>query len=160
VGEVRDRLDVIETISRYAFAIDRRDWEAFDTIFADELFVEMPHVPSGSTVSRAEFVKMAVDTVGGFEATHHPITNHVVTLSGDTAECRCYAAAWHTIPTERGVTDYCLVRGFYLWGLKRTKDGWRIDRLIIEFQGPVEGYFGVYQLAAEKLKREQAQASG
>jgi hypothetical protein len=118
------------------------------------VLVELPHVPSGSKVSRAEFVQMAVDTVGGFEATHHPITNHVVTISGDTAQCRCYAAAWHSIPTERGVTDYCLVRGFYLWGLRREGDSWRIDRMTIEFHGPVEGYFGVYQLAAERLKTQ------
>jgi hypothetical protein len=150
---------VIETISRYAFALDRRDWNAFDTIFADEVLVELPHVPSGSTVSRAEFVQMAVDTVGGFDATHHPITNHVVTISGDAAECECYAAAWHTLPTERGVTDYCLVRGFYLWGLQRTADGWRIDRMKVDFHGPVEGYFGVYALAAERLRARGAEAS-
>jgi SnoaL-like protein len=150
--ELRDRLDVIETISRYAFALDRRAWDEFDSIFADEVFTQMPHVPSGSTVSRAEFKQMVVDVVGGFDATHHPITNHVVALSGDRAECRCYASAWHTLPTERGVTDYCLVRGFYLWGLERTGAGWRIDRMKIDFHGPVEGYFGVYQLAAERLK--------
>ena len=156
--ELRDRLDVIETISRYAFAIDRRAWDEFDSIFAEEVFMQMPHVPSGSAVPRAEFKQMAIDVVGGFDATHHPITNHVVALSGDRAECRCYATAWHTLPTERGVTDYCLVRGFYLWGLERTAAGWRIDRMEIDFHGPVEGYFGVYQLAAERLKAGQVQA--
>ena len=150
--ELRDRLDVSEMITRYAFALDRCEWDDFDSIFADEVLVELPHVPSGSTVPRAEFKQMAIDTVGGFEATHHPIANHLVTISGDTAECRCYANAWHSIPTERGVTDYCLVRGFYLWGLERTPDGWRINRMNVEFHGPVEGYLGVYQLAAEKLK--------
>jgi hypothetical protein len=150
--ELRDRLDVSDMITRYAFALDRCEWDDFDAIFADEVMVQMPHVPSGSQVSREEFKQMAIDTVGGFEATHHPIANHLVTISGDRAECKCYASAWHSIPTERGVTDYCLVRGFYDWGLKRTAEGWRIDRLTIEFHGPVEGYFGVYQLAQQKLK--------
>jgi hypothetical protein len=150
--ELRDRLDVSDMITRYAFALDRCEWDEFDVIFADEVMVQMPHVPSGSEVSREEFKQMAIDTVGGFEATHHPIANHLVTISGDRAECKCYASAWHSIPTERGVTDYCLVRGFYDWGLKRTAEGWRIDRLTIEFHGPVEGYFGVYQLAQQKLR--------
>jgi hypothetical protein len=152
VQELRDRLDVSDMITRYAFALDRCEWDEFDVIFADEVMVQMPHVPSGSQVSREEFKQMAIDTVGGFEATHHPIANHLVTISGDRAECKCYASAWHSIPTERGVTDYCLVRGFYDWGLKRTAEGWRIDRLTIEFHGPVEGYFGVYQLAQQKLR--------
>jgi hypothetical protein len=152
VQELRDRLDVSDMITRYAFALDRCEWDEFDVIFADEVMVQMPHVSSGSQVSREEFKQMAIDTVGGFEATHHPIANHLVTISGDRAECKCYASAWHSIPTERGVTDYCLVRGFYDWGLKRTAEGWRIDRLTIEFHGPVEGYFGVYELAQQKLR--------
>jgi SnoaL-like domain len=160
--ELRDRLDVSDAITRYAFALDRRDWDEFDAIFAEEVMVEMPHVPSGSTVSRAEFKQLAIDTVGGFEATHHPIANHLVTVSGDTAECKCYASAWHSIPTDRGVTDYCLVRGFYDWRLTRTPEGWRIDGMKIEFHGPVEGYFGVYQLARERLQaaKEPKDAKG
>jgi hypothetical protein len=154
--ELRDRLDVSDMITRYAFALDRCEWEEFDSIFADEVLVELPHVPSGSAVSRAEFKQMAIDTVGGFEATHHPIANHLVAVSGDRAECKCYANAWHSIPTERGVTDYCLVRGFYDWGLRRTEDGWRIDRMKVEFHGPVEGYLGVYRLAQERLKAAEA----
>ena len=150
--ELRDRLDVSDMITRYAFALDRCAWDEFDSIFADEVSVELPHVPSGSTVSRAEFKQMAIDTVGGFEATHHPIANHLVTISGDAAECKCYANAWHSIPTDRGVADYCLVRGFYDWGLSRTSAGWRIDRMKVEFHGPVEGYFGVYELARKKSK--------
>ena len=152
VQELRDRLDVSDMITRYAFALDRREWDDFDAIFADEIYMEMPHVPSGATVSLADFKQTVVDVVGGFDATHHPIANHLVTISGDRAQCKCYAAAWHTLPTERGVTDYCLVRGFYDWGLKRTPDGWRIDSVKIEFHGPVEGYMGVYALAAERLK--------
>ena len=156
VQRLHDRLDVSEAITRYAFALDRRDWDAFDSIFADQVLVELPHVPSGSTVSRAQFKQMAIDTVGGFDATHHPIANHLVSISGDTAECECYANAWHTLPTDRGVTDYCLVRGFYRWGLERTPDGWRINRMKVDFHGPVEGYFGVYALAAERLKAADA----
>jgi hypothetical protein len=53
-------------------------------------------------------------------------------------------------PTERGVADYCLVRGFYEFGLERTGDGWRINRMIITFQGPVEGYMGVDQVARQR----------
>jgi hypothetical protein len=153
VQEVKDRLDVSEMVSRYAHALDRQNWEAFHGIFDEEIKVELPHVPSDSpAVSREAFVQMVVDTVGGFEATHHPIANHVVTIDGDSATCLCYAQAYHTVPTERGIEDYCVVRGFYDWGLRRTADGWRINRMKVEFHGPVEGYMGVYQVAQERAK--------
>jgi hypothetical protein len=153
IRELRDRLEVVELVSRYAHALDRRQWDEFHSIFHDEIEFLVPHVPADApAVSRDEFVKMVVDTVGGFEATHHPISNHVVTIDGDRAGCKCYAQAYHTVPTERGIEDYCVVRGFYDWGFRRTANGWRIDRMKVEFHGPVEGYMGVYGVAAERAK--------
>jgi hypothetical protein len=149
-SQLQDRLEVVELVSRYAHAIDRRDWGAFDAIFDDPLALELPHVESDAQVARAEFVRLARETVEGFEATHHPITNHVVELAGDRATCVCYAQAWHTVPTERGVADYCVVRGFYEFGAARTDGGWRLDRMKVEFHGPVEGWMGVYDVARRR----------
>jgi len=143
---------VSDAVTRYAFAIDQADWEALGLVFADEVRLQMPHVDTGApAISRSEFVELARQTVGGFEATHHLIPNHLVEVDGDTAVCKAYAHAWHSVPTERGVTDYCLVRGFYEFGLARTPDGWLIDRMVITFHGPPEGYMGVYEIARERL---------
>ena len=51
------------------------------------------------------------------------------------------------------------VRGFYLWGLERDADGCRITGPL-EFHGPVEGYLGVFRLAAEGLKAEDYAGRG
>jgi hypothetical protein len=148
--ELRDRLDVSDAITRYAFALDERDWDAMASVWDDEIEFEAPHVESTSTVTRDDMVATIRATVGGFEATHHLIPNHLVTLNGDEATCKAYASAWHSVPTERGITDYCLIRGFYEFGLRRTGDGWRISAMRIKFHGPVEGYLGVYGVAAER----------
>ena len=102
-------------------------------------------------MSREDLVQMIRETVSGFEATHHLIPNHLVTLDGDRATCKAYANAWHTVPTERGVADYCLVRGYYEWGLTRTPDGWRINRIVITLAGPADGYMGIYQIARQHV---------
>jgi hypothetical protein len=148
-----DRLDVSDVITRYAFAVDQHDWTGLTSIFADTVHLEVPHVdsPESPLISRENLVQMIHDTVSGFEATHHLIPNRLVTISGDRASCKAYANAWHTIPTERGVADYCLVRGYYDWGLIRTPDGWRIDRLVITIAGPADGYMGLYQIARERV---------
>jgi hypothetical protein len=145
-----DRLDVSDVVTRYAFALDQADWGAFDSIFADEVVLLAPHVKAESRLARSDFVQLARDTVGGFEATHHLIPNHLVEVDGDSATCKAYAHAWHTVPTDPGVADYCLVRGFYEFGLVRTSDGWRIDRMVITFHGPPQGYMGVYEIARER----------
>jgi hypothetical protein len=149
---LRDRLEVSDAITRYAFALDQADWEALGAVFADEVRLEAPHVDVASpAISRQEFVELARQTVGGFEATHHLIPNHLVEVDGDTAICRAYAHAWHTVPTAPGVADYCLVRGFYEFGLVRTNDGWRINRMVISFHGRPDGYMGVYEIARQRL---------
>jgi len=148
---LRDRLDVSDVVTKYAFALDQCDWDSLASLFTDEIHLEMPHVkPASPRISRKEFVELARDTVGGFEATHHLIPNHLVEVASNRATCKAYAHAWHTVPTERGVADYCLVRGFYEFGLERTDVGWLIDRMIISFQGPVEGYMGVYEIARQR----------
>jgi hypothetical protein len=149
---LRDRLEVSDAVTRYAFALDQADWEELGSVFADQVRLEMPHVDAGgSAISRSEFVELARQTVGGFEATHHLIPNHLVEVEGDQAVCKAYAHAWHSVPTDRGVTDYVLVRGFYEFGLARTPSGWLIDRMVITFHGPPEGYMGVYEIARERL---------
>ena len=150
--ELRDRLDVSDAVTRYAFALDQANWEALGSVFAEEVHLEMPHVEAGApAISCREFVELARQTVGGFEATHHLIPNHLVEVDGDRAVCKAYAHAWHSVPTDRGVADYVLVRGFYEFGLVRTPNGWLIDRMVITFHGPPEGYMGVYEIARARL---------
>jgi hypothetical protein len=160
VRALRDRLDVSDVITRYAFAVDACDWDGLGSILADEIHLELPHIATDSPVhSRSEFVGLARDTVAGFEATHHLIPNHLVVVVGDDATCKAYAHAWHSVPTERGVADYCLIRGFYEFGLRRTEDGWRINRMIITTQGVHDGFMGVYQIARQRLEPSAAAES-
>jgi hypothetical protein len=156
---LQDRLDVADVVTRYAYAVDQSDWAALETIFADNVRLQVPHVEHAEPVMpRAELVQLIRDTVGGFEATHHLVVNQLVTIGGDTATCKAYANAWHTLPTERGIADYCLVRGYYDWGLKKTPDGWRIEEMIITFAG-AEGYMGLYDMAKKQARENHPSES-
>lgn len=150
LSALQDRMDVGDVVTRYAFAVDERDWTAFDDIFADEVHLVVPHVEQGKPVlARDEIVQLIRDTTSGFAATHHLVVNQLVKLDGDNARCKAYANAWHTLPTEPGVKDYVLVRGYYDFGLERTSAGWRVSELLITVAG-AEGYMGLYELAKAK----------
>jgi 3-phenylpropionate/cinnamic acid dioxygenase small subunit len=147
LSTLEDRLDIGDVVTRYAFAVDQQDWAAFDQIFADEVHLVVPHVDQEKPVlTRAELVGLIQDTVCGFAATHHLVANQLVTVEGDSATCKAYANAWHTLPTDQGVADYCLVRGYYDWKLARTEAGWRVSEMVITFLH-AEGYMGLYDLA-------------
>lgn len=146
---LQDRLDVGDVVTRYAFAVDQHDWSAFNDIFADQVHLVVPHVEQGKpTLTRDEIVQLIRDTTSGFAATHHLIVNQLVTVDGDTASCKAYANAWHTLPTAPGTTDYVLVRGYYDFGLQRTPNGWRVSELVITFVA-AEGEMELYELARQ-----------
>jgi 3-phenylpropionate/cinnamic acid dioxygenase small subunit len=148
-----DRSEISDTLIRFAFAQDERDWPAFDTIFADEVVMDMSeHLGTpAETMTKAEMLDLLKATLTGFEATHHLIPNHLITVDGDRARCRAYANAYHMVPTEPGVADYCVVRALYDLGFVRVADGWRINAMAVKRTAPVEGYAGVYQVAAARV---------
>lgn len=152
IQELQDRFDVSDVIVKYAFALDQREWSELEAVYDDEILIDLPHLESDPyRVSRSELLDLIKAVVLGFDATHHLIPNHLITIDGDDAVCKAYAHAWHTVPTDRGVADFCLVRGFYDWGLRRTSSGWRINRMIVKAHGPVDGYVGVYKIAAARV---------
>ena len=87
--------------------------------------------------------------MSGFDATHHLVSNRLVTLEGDAATCRAYATAWHMLEQD-GAQASCLVRGYYEFGLRRTAGGWLVDRLVITLAG-AEGDMGLYDVARERV---------
>lgn len=144
---IQNRLEIGDIVTRYAFAVDQRDWTAFDDIFDDEVCLVVPHVPQDRPVMRqSELVQLIREAVSGFAATRHPVANQLVAVDGDTGTCKAYRNAWHTLPTDQGIADYCLVRGQYDWKLIRTKTGWRISEMVITFTH-AERYMGLYELA-------------
>ena len=81
-------------------------------------------------VSADEFVEHWRETVSGFEATHHLLTNHRVDVDDDEAVCTAYFQAQHFYPEKRGDSLWTL-GGHYRFGLGRTEDGWQIEELIM-----------------------------
>lgn len=118
-----DRADIIDLFSRYAAAIDQRDAARYRSCFTDEVDIET----SGTRIEggRAEeWVELALRAVGVFEGTQHVITNHLITLEGDEAECIATLQAQHW---NADVT--VAVGGQYTTRLRRTGSEWRIARL-------------------------------
>jgi hypothetical protein len=122
-GSLKDRMDIIEVLSRYAHGIDRRDPILYRSCFADVVDVET----SGTSIEQGsadDWAALALRAVGIFEVTQHTITDHLVTLAGDEATCVANLQALHWNPDGS-----LLVGGYYTNRLVRTDAGWKISRL-------------------------------
>jgi hypothetical protein len=96
-GDVRDRLDIGEVLSRYGHTIDGKDWAGFRGLFTEGVVGDYGAfgVLKGAAALTAFMEPRHVGVTS-----QHAITNTVVDLNGDTAHTRCYVIA--TLVTEGG----------------------------------------------------------
>ena len=120
-SELADRLAVIDVVNRYATALDSRDWDLLDRVFAPEVQAEF-----GRTYASCEAVKELVRSMlGGCGPTQHLLANHRVEVQGDEARCVCSVRAFHAGRGPAAGETYELF-GEYHDRLRRTEAGWRI----------------------------------
>ena len=145
-----DRLNIADTFYAMAYAEDDRDWTRLRSLITDPVHLDMSrHLGTpAQDISANNFVSAFRTSLEGFKSTHHTISNVMATIYGDVAHGRVNVIAYHYLPTEQGVADYCTVRGFMEAELQRAGEGWVFRKLSIIPAAPPEGYPGLYGLAA------------
>lgn len=127
-----DRLDIIDICTRMAWHADQREWEALKSVFADQVRLDYTSLNGGEPVvlSPAQIVDGWSRVLGGFDATQHLVTNHLVTAEGDTAVCTASFQATHRLANPFGAPLWTL-GGTYQFDLIRTGGGWRISGVVM-----------------------------
>ena len=122
-----ERIDVAETVYRYATGIDTRDWDLYRSIFADEVEMDF-EAWNGIPRHRigADELKANISVYfAGLDGTQHSMSNPTVTIDGDTARCVVYMQAEHFLNDQEPPRRY-VIGGYYTEDLVRTGDGWKI----------------------------------
>lgn len=150
-----DRTEISETVTRYFNALDHRDWEGLGRTLADSIRLDFEQLfgDPPADVPRDAFVAFCDNALSGFSATQHMSPNHVIEIEGDRATCHAYMYAWHTVPMPSHLHDTFVLRGFYIAGLARDGDRWRIASLEMTVWDEA-GNKGVYEAAAERRTSE------
>ncbi|NYJ06391.1 nuclear transport factor 2 family protein [Petropleomorpha daqingensis] len=143
-----DRAAIEDVVARLAHTQDDKDFAGFGALFADQVGLRMSGQDGAQVLSRDEMADLGRSVLGGFTSTQHLTSNVPCEIDGDTARCRASVQAYHHVPTEPGVADWCIQRNRWELELRRTADGWRITAWSMVPNGPIEGYPGVYRVAA------------
>ncbi|MEW9552354.1 nuclear transport factor 2 family protein [Nonomuraea sp. NPDC050783] len=127
-----ERQAVVEVCTRMAWHADRREWQALEAVFADEVRLDYTSLNGGepAVLSPGQIVDAWRQVLGGFDATQHLIANHLVTLEGDTAVCTASFQATHRLTDPLGASLWTL-GGFYRFDLIRADGGWRISGVVM-----------------------------
>ncbi|MFD7630140.1 nuclear transport factor 2 family protein [Streptomyces sp. NPDC059851] len=124
-----DRLDVIDSCTRMARYADQRDWEGLAGVFADTATLDYTSLNGGEpvTLPPAQITEGWKNGLGVYAATQHLLTNHLVTVDGDTAVCTADFQATH-LKTDGSLWT---LGGTYDFDLARTDNGWRITGVVM-----------------------------
>jgi hypothetical protein len=153
VEELLDRTAIADVVAGLAHAQDDRNWDALRRLFADAVTLDLSTHYYGrppTAVAAVDVIALARATLEGFDCTHHVATDLVVRLDGDEAECRTHMVAYHHVPADSGVVDYCTMRGYWQLELRKLGGRWLIHHWGVVRTAPWEGSPDVYVLAAAR----------
>jgi len=131
--EVSDRIEIADLLTRYAKAVDRKDWTLYRTVFTADAHIDYTSA-GGVAAGLDEMCDWLDKSLAMFESTQHLIANIDADINGDTAEVE---AMFHN-PLKLPDGNIWFTGGWYHHELIRTADGWRSRKLTEEssyFQG-------------------------
>ena len=129
--QLADRLEIDDLLTRYATALDNKDWELWATCFTPDAFID--YTSSGGVKGHVPEVKQWLGEVMGlFPMTQHLVTNRAVVVSGDTATARSCLFNPMAVGDGSGGQMLFFEGGYYVDRLVRTPEGWRIIERIEE----------------------------
>ncbi|GAA2221482.1 nuclear transport factor 2 family protein [Streptomyces amakusaensis] len=149
---MNDRQAIIETCDRTGWHSDRREWDRATALFTPKVLLDYTSLLGGTptTVTPKEIVDSWASVLGGYDSSHHLMTNHLVTTDegGDGAECTASFQATHRLDNPMG-SPLWRIGGTYRFHLVRHGGGWKIDRMAMTILW-TEGNRNILDLAAER----------
>ena len=121
---LEDRIAAEDLLTRYATAVDRRDWEQYRSIFTAD--AEIDYTSAGGIAGTVdEIVEFLSTSLEMFEMTQHLVSNIDLEVDGDSAT----VTAMFNNPMRLPGGDTWFTGGWYHHDLVRTPDGWHSRRL-------------------------------
>ncbi len=122
-----DRAEIIDLITRYATAVDTRDWDAYRSVFTADARIDYTSA-GGIAGSVSEMCAWLEQVLSMFSATQHLVTNFQIQVDGDEAT----ATAIVLNPMQLEGQPVWTMGGWYHHRLVRTPEGWRSRELVEE----------------------------
>ncbi len=122
---ISDELEIAALLTRYAAAVDTKDWNLYRSVFTDDARID--YSSAGAIAGTRD--EVADWLARGFEAipmTMHYITNIELDIDGDTAFVR---AMFYNPMQLPGSAELSSCGGYYNHQLVRTPEGWRSSYL-------------------------------
>ena len=123
----KDVNEITALTIKYCWALDERDWESLSEVFSSEAYAKLgitEHNGINSIIERCQKALVPLDS------SHHMVSNHVVKIEGDKANCKCYFQAQHVRTSTPNGGNF-LIAGKYEDELTRIDEEWKITSRVL-----------------------------
>ena len=129
--DITDLIEIDDLLTRYATAVDTKDWDLYATCFTPDAFIDYT-AAGGIKGTLVEVTAWLAQVLPLFAMTQHVISNRVVVLEGDVATSRSCFFNPMGLSDANGGLQLFFDGGYYNDKLVRTANGWRIAERIEE----------------------------
>ena len=129
--DAADRLEIDDLLTRYATAVDTKDWDLFAACFTPDAYIDYTSA-GGIKGTLSEVQRWLAQVLAAFPMTQHLVTNRAVVIVGDSATSRSGFFNPMGLPGAAGGLVLFFEGGYYNDKLVRTAAGWRIAERVEE----------------------------
>jgi 3-phenylpropionate/cinnamic acid dioxygenase small subunit len=123
-AEVEMRMDIADLLSKYAQALDTRDWVLLASCFEQTAWADYGGL-GGRQEGNAAIVAYCRAALEPLDATQHQITNVRIDFRADPVRSRCDFQAQHVLHRAHGGSNLC-IGGTYRDSLSSDGEEWKI----------------------------------
>ena len=132
MSEFEDKVEILEVLNLYGFALDAREFDLFDRVFTEDVVAECR--PAGAAWRGLEEFKASfAEFHNRLDSHQHTMMGQIVHVDGNTANAFSYGN-WLLIRDAAEGGPTWLGTGWYDDELVRTDKGWRISHRICRLQ--------------------------
>lgn len=131
VEYISDRLEIEDVLTRYCYAVDDRDWNAYREIFTADAVID-DTVTGGLRSGVEEHIAYMKNALSKVLMSQHAISTVLVDLTGNEARVRAHCSCPMVLDQGNGQTHVFFQGLWYRDSLIRTPGGWKIRHLLEE----------------------------
>ena len=129
--EIADRLEIEDVLTRYCYAVDDRDWDAYRKVFTPDAVID-DTVTGGVRSGVEEHVTYLTKALSKISISQHAISTTLIALKGDEARVRTHCSCPMVVDLGEGKRQVFFQGLWYRNRFVRTQDGWKIKELLEE----------------------------
>ncbi|HZU26052.1 MAG TPA: nuclear transport factor 2 family protein [Bryobacteraceae bacterium] len=129
--QISDRLEIEDVLTRYCYAVDDRDWDAYRSLFTADAVID-DRVTGGVRSGVEDHVRYLKKALARVQMSQHAVSTILIAVNGNRATARAHCSCPMVLHLGRAKRQVFFQGLWYRDSLLRTGKGWKISLLVEE----------------------------